>query len=518
MMIKSSSFRLRNRSCSAIISHDLLGVEQGGCLSDRLYKLANNEQLSVAQDSNLGLPMGQLVVSAIGQADDSCLVSDCIFKLQHLLQLTVEYCQKYHVELVPDKTKLLCFSPRGMESSSFYWKLVSPVSLCSSKIPFSIEAEHVGILRSVDGNLPNVMSRLSAHTNAMRTVLPAGLAKGHRGNPAASIRIERLYGSSVLLSGLAALVLNKAETDILHQHYKECLERLQKLHSKTPEPVVCFLGGSLPLTALLHLRQLSLLGMIARLGPSNILHQHGTFVLTAAKPPARSWFLQVKDICSQYSLPGPLSVLASPPTKSSFKNNTKSHVIDFWETKLRAASDVSKLPSLLFFHPKFYSLTKPHPIWTTAGGNPYEVEKACIQAKMLSGRYRTCWLSRHWSGDSSGICSLPTCRLSQTPGTLSHILTECPDLSPARSRVYSLWANHLKDKQTLFPIVWKYTTQSDTPLFLQFLLDCSVLPDIISETQRNGQSVHDSLFYMTRTLCFSIHKARLKLLGKWNQH
>ena len=86
---------------------DLLGVEQGGCLSDRLYKLANNEQLSVAQQSQLGLHFSGVVVSAIGQADDSCLVSDCIFKLQHLLQLTMEYCSKYHVELVPEKTKLL---------------------------------------------------------------------------------------------------------------------------------------------------------------------------------------------------------------------------------------------------------------------------------------------------------------------------------------------------------------------------------------------------------------------------
>ena len=31
--------------------NDKLGVEQGGCLSDRLYKLTNNEQLSMAQDS-----------------------------------------------------------------------------------------------------------------------------------------------------------------------------------------------------------------------------------------------------------------------------------------------------------------------------------------------------------------------------------------------------------------------------------------------------------------------------------
>ena len=29
---------------------------------------------------------------------------------------------------------------------------------------------------------------------------------------------------------------------------------------------------------------------------------------------------------------------------------------------------------------------------------------------MLSGRFRTCWLSRHWSGKSDGLCSLPNCQ------------------------------------------------------------------------------------------------------------
>ena len=107
--------------------HDTLGVEQGGCLSDRLYKLANNEQLSVAQQSHLGVSLHGVTVSAIGQADDTCLVSDSVHKLQLLLQLEVEYCNKYHVELVPEKTKLLCYSPSGLTSSTLYWKLASPV-------------------------------------------------------------------------------------------------------------------------------------------------------------------------------------------------------------------------------------------------------------------------------------------------------------------------------------------------------------------------------------------------------
>ena len=119
-------------------------------------------------------------------------------------------------------------------------------------------------------NLPNIFSRISAHNNALRAVLPAGLARGHRGNPAASLRIETLYGSPKLLSGLPSLVLSKAEKDILHHHYKQSLERLQRLHKATPEPVFCFLGGSLSLTALLELRQLSLFGMVSRLDPTTL--------------------------------------------------------------------------------------------------------------------------------------------------------------------------------------------------------------------------------------------------------
>lgn len=38
--------------------HDNLGVEQGGINSDRLYKLANNNQIRAAQNSLLGVDLG----------------------------------------------------------------------------------------------------------------------------------------------------------------------------------------------------------------------------------------------------------------------------------------------------------------------------------------------------------------------------------------------------------------------------------------------------------------------------
>ena len=168
--------------------------------------------------------------------------------------------------------------------------------------------------------------------------------------------------------------------------------------------------------------------MIARLGPCNILFQHACNVLNYDTGSSHSWFYHIWQTCSQYKLPDPISILTNPPTKDSFKNLVKSKVVDYWESILRV--EAAKLPSLVNFKPMFYSLVKPHPIWTFSRGNPYEVEKACVQARMISGRYRTCWLSRHWSGDLSGMCSLPLCReTAPTPGTLHHIIFDCPDLS-----------------------------------------------------------------------------------------
>ena len=100
--------RLRNRATfiewdKEILGpiHDTIGVEQGGCASDRIYKLVNNEQLKTAQQSKLGVDLGlavsprgdlsRVVISAIGQADDIALVSSSLRNLQILLHLSKMY-------------------------------------------------------------------------------------------------------------------------------------------------------------------------------------------------------------------------------------------------------------------------------------------------------------------------------------------------------------------------------------------------------------------------------------------
>ena len=155
--------------------------------------------------------------------------------------VTLSYCAEYNVQLSTEKTKLLVYSPSSAKSYVDYCKLISPISIHGTPVEFSESTEHVGIIRSPSGNLPHILQRITKHQKALASVLFAGLGRNHRGNPAASLRVESIYALPVLLSGVAALILLKSELDTLAQHYKTTIQNLQKLHPKTPRPVLFFL-------------------------------------------------------------------------------------------------------------------------------------------------------------------------------------------------------------------------------------------------------------------------------------
>ena len=157
------------------------------------------------------------------------------------------------------------------------------------------------------------------------------------------------------------------------------------------------------------------------------------------------------------------------------------------------------------------SLANPHQLWLTAGSNPYEVSKAVVQAQFLFSRYRSEHLCRHWSKNTQGWCLSSTCyRQSET---IEHILVTCPAHSEARNRLQRLWLSSAD------PLILKLASDalsSPPNSFLQFVLDCSTVPAVIAANQTYGKKVFQSLFHLTRTWCFTIHKERMKMLDRWN--
>ena len=491
--------------------HDSLGLEQGGFNSGDLYKLNNNNQLTVAQLSQLGIPVGSLVVSCLGQADDVVILSDNLYKLLALVYLTEEYCRAFHVTLVPEKTKLLAFCPPGQEDVVNLAKHLNPITVGGLPIPFTESVEHVGILRTTEGgNMPHILGRISAHRGGVAGVLHCGMAKGHRGSPVAGLRAHRMYGASRLLSGVSSLVLSTLELGVLHQHYKVSIRQVLRLSDKTPESFIMLMAGTLPATALFHLGLLSNLGMVARLGPDCILNRIGRATLLNATS-SHSWFNQIRLVTQKYGLPDPLLVLQQPTTKLKWKSLCKSKVVDWWECQFRG--EAVHMDSLLHLKSNFFSLVKPPNILTTAR-SPYEVSRALTVVRMMSGRYITDHRTRHWDrSNPQGLCRLcPSSPDQPAPlGDLAHQLFLCPALQESRLRSVQLWAAHMADRPHLLHVVSHYSlgSQEDS---LSFLLNPSSCPLVIAAAQQYGSGVYEDCHYMARVWCHSTHKLRIQLL------
>ena len=130
-----------------------------------------------------------------------------------------------------------------------YLKTVNHIAINNEQISFEDEAEHVGIVRSTNGNLPVILARLEAYKSSLQSVLHTGMARAHRGNLAASLFIHQMYASPVFFSGLGSLVLSDNEKNMINQHHNDTLSNLQKLITLTPSPVVHFLAGVLRLAS-----------------------------------------------------------------------------------------------------------------------------------------------------------------------------------------------------------------------------------------------------------------------------
>ena len=113
--------------------------------------------------------------------------------------------------------------------------------------------------------MENILQRITSFKKALGAIISCGLSRGSRSNPAVSLRILNIYATPVLMSGLGSLFLSSGEIACIDQQFKRTLQNLLKLAVSSPSALVYFVAGSLPVTAILHLRQLSLFGMICHL-------------------------------------------------------------------------------------------------------------------------------------------------------------------------------------------------------------------------------------------------------------
>ena len=162
------------------------------------------------------------------------------------------------------------------------------------------------------------------------------------------------------------------------------------------------------------------------------------------------------------------------------------------------------------------SLSSPHPLWTTAGPSSSKVAMASVQSQMVSGRYRTEGLCRHWSmKNKEGHCLL-SAACTNTVEDIPHILLHCAGLNEIRAKLSLFTINYCKSIPAVISNLILSLSLPSNPNFCQFIFDCSVLPAVIQAHQLYGDDVLHHAFNVTRRWIYSLHKTRMRILGRWN--
>ena len=217
-------------------------------------------------------------------ADDTFLISTCIQRHQVLLNISEHQTATNNIRNVPTKTHLIILNPQTRKNQIPSIDPASALNMGSTSVSISPEAKHLGITRSSDGkNVSAIATRLSAHDSSLFSLLSAG----HKSNPLVILKVLKLYCTPVLLSGIPSLVLINSDYNLIDTHYKKTLQRVMRLHSKTPETVLYFLSGCPQIKAQIHQRMFSHLHMTAVLGPTTPLYKIGISTLHASGNPTQ---------------------------------------------------------------------------------------------------------------------------------------------------------------------------------------------------------------------------------------
>ena len=97
----------------------------------------------------------------------------------------------------------------------------------------------------------------------------------------------------------------------------------------------------------------------------------------------------------------------------------------------------------------------------------------------------------NFSKENSGLCGLHP--EDPAVGDLVHHLVLCPALQERREVLFEYWSSITASSPPWRDIIITIMS-SPVQKFMQFILDCSVLPEVITATQKHGTVIYNILF------------------------
>ena len=125
------------------------------------------------------------------------------------------------------------------------------------------------------------------------------------------------------------------------------------------------------------------------------------------------------------------------------------------------------------------SLSRRHPTWSWSVTS-YQVNKCVVVSRMLSERFRSGSLLRHFYEHVTGLCELCGEEVEDLPHIL---LPRCPLLKDRADLLKCFARDTLSENKTASEIFFAIFDDEDDNAKMQILLDPSTIPVIIAATQ-----------------------------------
>ena len=462
----------------------LQGIRQGAKLSTTLYKRYNNPLLKQIEEHNLGTTIGTTNVGAPTVADDISMLPSTPLDTQVMLHTVVNTANQDKVTFNASKSDIIIYNNRNKEKTE--WQIGKDT------IESSTSTTHLGLLRE-DDNKFDIRPKIQTARKTMYSLMGAGL-HGRRGlNPLTSFKIWECFGLPRATYGLESVKLAKKDVDSLEKYQRGLLRQLQSLPDRCANIPVYTLLGAKPIKVVLDIKALSFFGNMIRQKDS-IEHQVIRIQLAVKDEDSTSFTVTIRKILQKYDLPSAYDLIESTPGKEEWKAMVKKATNISY--RMEVFEELKNKTSLKYLALQENPLDEPHPLYKYTGSDPYEIEKAAIKARLLTGTY-TLQANKHKYNQYEVDKTCELCR-SETEDR-EHFILSRSALEEARQK-------HLPKLLELIP---ELTGRNS--ILLQCILD-STHEDLAMLLQIPKEKTKD-IEQITRSLLYELHIQRTRMLA-----
>ncbi|CAC5407004.1 unnamed protein product [Mytilus coruscus] len=142
-----------------------------------------------------------------------------------------------------------------------------------------------------------------------------------------------------------------------------------------------------------------------------------------------SFICRINKILQKYQLPKAEKIMKNPPSKYKWKKTAEKAINEYWSSIW--TEEYNTKSTLKHLSLQNDPVNNPHNIWKCVRNNQYDIKKAELKCKLVTGNY----MLRGTKAKFSRNTVLPYCKLCRdSDETIEHFLLKIISLSDVRQR------------------------------------------------------------------------------------